>query len=64
MYPNGFVIAETDNGRMAMKEEAASGKGKYFGLTARYDGSVGLGLSPLKYWSQELFRKWVSTNQS
>ena len=64
MYPNGFVIAETDNGRMAMKEEAASGKGKYFGLTARYDGSVGLGLSPLKYWSQELFRRWVSTNQS
>ena len=62
--PNGFVIAEADNGRMEMKEEAASGKGKYFGMTARYDGSVGLGLSPLKYWSQELFRRWVSTNQS
>ena len=59
-----FVIAEADNGRMEMKEEAASGKGKYFGMTARYDGSVGLGLSPLKYWSQELFRRWISTNQS
>jgi len=59
-YPDGFMIAEGDNGRMSMKEEAASGKGEYFGMTARYDGSVGLGLSPLKYWSHDLFRRWVS----
>ena len=59
-YPDGFEIAEEDSGRISMKEEAASGEGKFFGLTARYDGSVGLGLSPLKYWNQELFRRWVS----
>ena len=59
-FPDGFEIAEKDSGRTSMKEEAASGEGKYFGLTARYDGSVGLGLSPLKYWNQELFRRWVS----
>ena len=59
-FPDGFEIAEDDSGRISMKEEAASGEGKFFGLTARYDGSVGLGLSPLKYWNQELFRRWVS----
>ena len=59
-FPGGFEIAENDSGRISMKEEGASGKGKYFGLTARYDGSVSLGLSPLKYWNQELFRRWVS----
>ena len=59
-FPDGFEITEEDSGRISMKEEAASGEGKFFGLTARYDGSVGLGLSPLKYWNQELFRRWVS----
>ena len=59
-FPDGFETAENDCGRISMKEEAASGEGKYFGLTARYDGSVGLGLSPLKYWNQELFRRWAS----
>eukprot|EP00980_Cylindrotheca_fusiformis_P004822 scaffold1034_cov127-Cylindrotheca_fusiformis.AAC.3 len=38
--------------RTAMKKEAISGKGPYFGMTERYD-RASIGLNPMKYWSNE-----------
>jgi pimeloyl-ACP methyl ester carboxylesterase len=46
----------SSNPRTAMKEAAAAGKGKYFGMEPRYDGQT-IGISPLKYWSRKYYRK-------
>jgi hypothetical protein len=46
---------DTD-GRTAMKEEAAMGKGAYFGMQRRYDNAK-TGLNPLRYWSGEFYKK-------
>ena len=43
-------------GRTAMKEVASQGEGIYYGMEPRYDGNK-IGLSPLKYWSKEYYRK-------
>jgi pimeloyl-ACP methyl ester carboxylesterase len=42
--------------RTAMKEAAAAGKGKYFGMEPRYDGQT-IGISPLTYWNRKYYRK-------
>jgi pimeloyl-ACP methyl ester carboxylesterase len=47
--------------RTAMKEAAAAGKGKYFGMEPRYDGQT-TGMSPLKYWSRKYYRKVQPTS--
>jgi len=57
-WPDGFEPAEENCGRTSMKEEAAAGEGKHFGLTPRYDGNVGVGMSPLLYWTDGLYREW------
>ena len=45
-------------GRTAMKAVAAEGKGPNLGMTPRYDApNSGMGLSPLKYWIRENFRR-------
>jgi hypothetical protein len=44
-----------------MKEAAAAGKGKYFGMEPRYDGQT-IGISPLKYWSRKYYRKAQPTS--
>ena len=45
-------------GRTRMKDEAAKGKGIYFGMEPRYDGKR-IGLSPFSYWSQDYYQKVV-----
>jgi pimeloyl-ACP methyl ester carboxylesterase len=44
------------NARTTMKDIAANGTGAYFGMEPRYDNAK-IGLSPLRYWSKEYYRK-------
>lgn len=44
-------------GRKEMKPTAAAGKGVNLGMEPRYDGRDDIGLSPLKYWSKQNYRK-------
>ena len=48
--------SEEGSRRTAMKEVASQGEGIYYGMEPRYDGNK-IGLSPLKYWSNEYYRK-------
>ena len=49
---NRFQSLNT-NGRTEMKQVAAKGSGKYFGMEPR---EVKEGLSPLRYWDEDLYR--------
>jgi pimeloyl-ACP methyl ester carboxylesterase len=53
--PKSTTHQEQD-GRTSMKEEAAMGKGEYFGMQRRYDNAK-IGLNPLRYWSSEYYKK-------
>jgi pimeloyl-ACP methyl ester carboxylesterase len=44
-------------GRTEMKAKAAAGKGVHLGMEPRYDGRDDIGLSPLKYWSIENYKR-------
>ena len=50
-------------GRTAMKSVAAAGKGANLGMVPRYDGRDDIGLSPLKYWNSENYRKMADLNK-
>uniref|UniRef100_A0A7S4NCV1 Uncharacterized protein n=1 Tax=Odontella aurita TaxID=265563 RepID=A0A7S4NCV1_9STRA len=55
-----FSLLRDGGGRTAMKAEAARGAGtKELGMEPRYDGGW-IGLNPLKYWSEEYFKRWES----
>lgn len=55
-----FAQLRSNGGRTAMKAEAARGDGsKELGMEPRYDGNW-IGLNPLRYWSDEYFRRWTS----
>jgi pimeloyl-ACP methyl ester carboxylesterase len=55
---NCFSELRRGGGRTAMKPTASQQKGTVdFGMEPRYDNSQRGGLSPLLYWSKELYRK-------
>ncbi len=51
-------LSSSSSGRMAMKEVAALNDGVDFGLEPRYDGAQ-VGLSPMEYWSEALYRTFT-----
>jgi hypothetical protein len=55
------AMEEASSPRTVMKEAAAAGKGKYFGMVPRYDGKT-IGISPLTYWSRKYYRKMQPTS--
>ena len=57
IYNNDDPIPE-DSRRRQMKDVARNNEKEFYGMEPRYDGNTNIGLSPLRYWDEDLYMEY------